>query len=83
MRTLNYVAETVFPSGILGGDTTWLADHRRGELLEISLQGKVLHTFKGLEGPMGMAKAPNGDICVAEMLGGRIRCFSLVVLRGP
>lgn len=70
-------------SGIIALEKTFfVADFYAGELLEINNQGRILHRFGGLEGPMGMAQAPDGDLCVAEMLGGRIRCFSLQTLRG-
>ena len=70
-----------FPSGVLGGETTWVADYRRGELHRLSNSGESLTVYGGLKGPMGLTRAPNGDLCVAEMLAGRIRCFSLEVLR--
>lgn len=86
-RTVRGKPRQVFSSpSLLSGvvaleQSFFMADYYTGELLEISMQGDVLHTFRGLEGPMGMARAPNGDLCVAEMLGGRVRCFALSTLR--
>lgn len=87
IHTLNKEPETILSrnsllSGVVALDKTFLvADYYAGELLELSVQGEVLHIFRGFEGPMGMTRAPNGDLCVAEPLGGRIHCFPLEVLR--
>ncbi len=71
-----------FPTGILlVNDRLLVTDYRLGELQELSLDGELLGTYGGFEGPMGLAQAPNGDMCVAEMVARRIRCFPLELLR--
>lgn len=47
---------------------------RLHELVGYSLEGELLGEVPGFEGPMGMALAPSGDICVTEMGAGRITC---------
>jgi hypothetical protein len=74
-------SEFVFPSGIaIIDDSLFVADYKLGQLRELSLDGKIRQMFEGLEGPMGITQAPNGDFCVAEMTGARISCYSLASL---
>ncbi len=75
----NFIHEEgfAFPTGILAINGQLLvADYQLGELKVISLTGDVLRSFTGLRGPMSVKQAPNGDICVAEMLGGYISCYA-------
>jgi hypothetical protein len=69
------------PTGIaLVNDFIVVADYARGELYQLDLNGNTKAVYTGLQGPMGIAQAPNGDLCIAEMLGGRISCYSLASL---
>jgi hypothetical protein len=69
------------PTGIaVVDDFIWVVDYSRGELYQLNMNGQVLAVFQGLAGPMGIKQAPNGDLCIAEMLGGRISCYSLASL---
>jgi hypothetical protein len=58
----------------------YVADYKLGQLRELSLEGEIRKIFTGLQGPMGITQAPNGDLCIAEMRGGRISCYSLASL---
>jgi hypothetical protein len=70
-----------FPTGIVAVNGQLLvADYQLGELKVVSLTGNILRSLSGLRGPMSVKQAPSGDICIAEMLGGRISCYSLASL---
>jgi hypothetical protein len=70
------------PSGVLVlGNELWVADSATGELFRLALtDGSVLSHFTGLQGPMGIAQSPKGDLCIAEMRAARISCYSLASL---
>jgi hypothetical protein len=77
--SFSYIRKNMLiPSGVLAvGDNIWVADYADGTLRYLSVEGEVLKFYTGLQGPMGITQAPNGDLCIAEMLGGRISCYSL------
>lgn len=69
------------PTGItIIDDFLWVADYVKGELYHLGMNGNTKAIYQGLQGPMGITQAPNGDICVAEMRGARISCYSLASL---
>ena len=66
------------PSGILVvNEHLYIADYHGGTLNLVSLAGETLTSFLGLEGPMDLALSPQGEVCIAEMLGGRVSCYDL------
>lgn len=66
-----------YPTGIVATDAhLYVGDYLTGEIHVFSHSGELLNSVGGFRGPMGMARAPNGDICVAEMDGSLIRCMS-------
>jgi hypothetical protein len=70
-----------FPTGIKAlGNSVLVVDYKLGELHYLSQDGQTFHVFTGLQGPMGITQGPDGDICIAEMRGGRISCYSLASL---
>lgn len=73
--------DTVFPSGVLKlQDHILVGDYRTGYLHLLNKKGKPLALFTGLAGPMGMALSPEGEICIAEMLGDRVSCYDTETL---
>lgn len=81
---MTFIAKDTFkyPTGILALENSLLvADFLNNSVSEISLEGEVLNTYPGFEGPMGIKQAPNGDICVAEYVAGHISCYTLEMLR--
>jgi hypothetical protein len=69
------------PTGIaLIEESLWVVDYERGVLYRLDMNGKVTATYAGLQGPTGIKQAPNGDLCIAEMRGARISCYSLTSL---
>lgn len=69
-------ADLQYPTGIVATDNhLYVADYLTGEIHVYTHSGDRLNSIDGFGGPMGMAQAPNGDICVAEMDGGQIRCM--------
>jgi hypothetical protein len=78
-RILNDDFDT--PTGItLIQGSLWVADYATGELYQLNTNGYTKAVYQGLQGPMGITKAPNGDLCIAEMTGARISCYSLASL---
>lgn len=79
--TKSFTQNMVMPSGVVAIEgKVWVADYREGSLRKLKNTGEVEVMYTGLQGPMGMEQAPNGDLCIAEMLGGRISCYSLASL---
>jgi hypothetical protein len=69
------------PTGIKTIDDHLLvADYKLGQLREYTFDGELKQIFEGLQGPMGITQAPNGDLCIAEMTGARVSCYSLTSL---
>lgn len=65
-----------YPTGIAGSDDRlFVADYLGGVIRVFSLDGEFLGEVPGFEGPMGLALAPGGDICVAEMDAARVTCL--------
>ncbi len=68
----------IAPTGVKTIDKRLLiADYKLGQLHESTFEGKPKQIFTGLQGPMGITQTPNGDICIAEMRGARVSCYSL------
>lgn len=65
----------VYPSGVLVvGDVIFVADQVTGEVHRHSLSGERISSLSGFSEPMGLALAPNGGICVAEVGAERVIC---------
>jgi hypothetical protein len=78
-RILNDDFDT--PTGItLIEGFLWVADYATGELYQLDINGNTKAIYQGLQGPMGITQAPNGDLCIAEMIGARVSCYSLASL---
>jgi hypothetical protein len=70
-----------FPTGIWSNEQVLLvSDFSLGQLRIYTLNKELKQIYTGLQGPMGIAQAPNGDLCIAEMRGARISCYSLASL---
>ena len=75
--------EFVYPSGVLVVDgVIYVADRVTGEIHRHAVSGERLCSFGGLDEPMGLARLPNGDICVAETGAGRVLCLPSYVVDG-
>jgi hypothetical protein len=70
-----------FPTGIWSNEQVLLvSDFNLGQLRIYTLNKELKQIYTGLQGPMGITQAPNSDLCIAEMLGGLISCYSLASL---
>lgn len=64
------------PTGIEVRDgTVWFADARAGSLIAVDMDGSEVHRYDGLTGPSGIAFISEAEVCVADTLGRRVKCF--------